>query len=109
MGSVLGVDTPLGEFTTPAITISVCTWTGTDSSLVLTLFPSPGGGLLVPYPDALALEGSEGVFVDQADKGVRVAFDADGTVIVLEGEAADTARLVELLAIVASRLPGAGS
>ena len=103
--SVLGSGAPLGEFTTPAITISICTWHGASSSLVLTLFPTPDGGLHLPYPDVVALEGSEEIFVGESNGGVMVVLDADGTVVALEGEAGDSVRLAELLVTAAGRLP----
>ncbi len=103
--SVLGAGTPLGDFSTPAVTISICTWSGADSSLVLTLFPTPDGGLLVPYPDAIALKGSEGVLVEQFDGASLVVVDVGGTVIALESSVADPSLLAELLMSVAGRLP----
>jgi len=103
--SVLGDGTPLGDFSTPAITISVCTWSGARSSLVLTLFPTPEGGLTVPYPDAVALPGSEEVFIQESDRRVLVVIDAEGTAVALQAEVEDPQELAELLLLAAGRLP----
>jgi hypothetical protein len=102
--SVLGVDTPLGEYSTPAVTISVCGWLGSRGSLVMTLFPAPDGGLSGPYPDAVPLEGFDSVVGESRDGGTLVAMVSGRTAIVVEGTA-EPAELAQLLAVAASRLP----
>lgn len=103
--SLLGEGVPLGEYVTPAVTVSVCTWTGAGRSLVLTLFPAPADGLAEPFPDATPLDGAAGAVFAERDGTTLVATEAGGTVVALEMDGADAAVLADLLAAAVRRLP----